>query len=258
MTSFSLRTARRFWSLYVPACLGLLTAGLAPAQTPPPPQTFQIGRVDFPSPLSDIVEQVVTEAFKRAGLQAEFKKMPLLRSITMADEGALDGDLLRIADAVKRFPNLVAVPTPVSMLNLAIYGRDAATANKPRADIAKLKVGLTRGTLALVKHSTGMAVTDTQTISTTFEMLQNNRFDVALMVHIDAELELTKTTPPGIVRRTHYWASEPVYLLLNKKYTTVIPKINAALIDMEKEGFIFKAYQKGIKSINIQALKAAE
>lgn len=83
-------------------------------------QVLQIGRTDFPSPLSDIVERVMTEALQRRGLSAQYIRVPLPRSIAMANDGALDGDLLRIADAAKQFTNLLSVPTPVAMTHVAL------------------------------------------------------------------------------------------------------------------------------------------
>jgi polar amino acid transport system substrate-binding protein len=220
-------------------------------------QVLQVGRTDVPSPLSDIVQRVIAEALQRCGLSAQYNKMPLLRSIAMTNDGALDADLLRIADAAKQYPNLISVPTPVAVTNVALYGRDAKQVNLPRAEIAKLKVGLTRGTLILTKNSEGMTVIDTQTVGTTFEMLKNNRFDIAMMIHIDAELEIAKNYPDGFARRTSYWATEPVYFHLNKKHQALVPKINAALQEMQKEGLISKYFEEGLQKINIKPLKPA-
>jgi polar amino acid transport system substrate-binding protein len=220
-------------------------------------QVLQVGRTEFPSPLSDIVERVMSEALQRRGLSAQFNKMPLLRSIAMTNDGALDADLLRIADAAKQYPNLVSVPTPVAMTHVALYGKDAKLVNLPRAEITNLKIGLTRGTLVLVKHSEGMSVTDTQTLGTTFQMLQNDRFDIAMMIHIDAELEIDKNYPAGFARRANYWASEPVYFHLNKKHLALVPKINSALQEMQKEGLISKYYEEGLQKINVKPLKPA-
>jgi len=232
--------------------LALLGPSLALAQ-----QVLQIGRTEFPSPLSDVVERVVSEALSRRGLSAQFNKMPLLRSINMSNEGALDGELLRIADAAKSFQNLVPVPTPVAMTHVAIYGNDPALVNLPRQELAKLKVGLTRGTLILVKHSEGMSVTDTQTLGTTLAMLKNKRFDIAMMIYVDAELEIAKNNMTGFARRPSYWASEPVYFYLNKKHSALVPTIDSALQEMQKAGLINKYYAEGMRKIGVKDLAPA-
>ena len=218
-------------------------------------QMLQVGRTDLNSPLSDIAQRVVTEALQRCGMSAQFNAMPLQRSIALVNEGALDGDLMRITDAAKQFPNLVSVPTPLAMVYVALYGRDAGQVNLPRADIAKLKVGLPRAILLLVKNSAVMDVTDSQTNFKALDMMLHDRFDIAMMVHIDAELEIAKNNFTGIARRSNYWAAEPLYFFLNKKHQALVPKINAALQEMQAEGLISKYYDEGIRKINVKSLK---
>nr|WP_315186590.1 transporter substrate-binding domain-containing protein [uncultured Albidiferax sp.] len=234
-------------------------AGLAWAVGPvAAQQVLQIGRVEFPSPLSDIAEGVVQEAFKRSGLQPEFKRLPLSRSVAMANEGSLDGELMRISDAVKNFPDLVPVPTPVVMADVAIYSMDEKVAKLPRAEQRKRKVGLTRGTLMLLKHSQGMEIVDTQSISTAFEMLTNGRFDMTMMIFLDAELEIARRGLRGAHRRPHYWASEPLYFYLNKKHAALVPKINAAMLAMQKEGLVQKIYRDKLTELGITPLLPAD
>jgi len=225
---------------------------LVPAQAQ---QLLQVGRTDLDSPLSDVAQRVVTEALRRAGLRAQFNSMPLQRSIALVNDGALDADLMRITDAAKQFPNLLSVPTPVAMVHVALYGRDAKQINLPRADIAKLNVGLPRGILLLVKNSAGMSVSDSQTNYKALDMLRNDRFEIAMLVHIDAELEIAKNNFTGLARRANYWASEPLYFQLNKKHQTLVPKINAALQEMQAEGLIAKYYEEGLQKINVKPLK---
>nr|WP_315227584.1 transporter substrate-binding domain-containing protein [uncultured Albidiferax sp.] len=221
-------------------------------------QMLQIGRVDFPSPLSDIAEAVVREAIKRSGLQAEYKRMPLLRSVAMANEGSLDGELMRIVDVGKNFPDLVLVPTPVVMADVALYSMDEAVAKLPRAEQRKRKVGLTRGTLMLVKHSQGMDVIDTQSISTAFEMLANRRFDMTMLIFLDAEPEIARKGIKDVYRRPHYWASEPLYFYLNKKHAALVPRIDAALVGMQKEGVIKKIFRDKLAELAIAPLLPAD
>lgn len=232
------------------ALIGLLA--LAPAQAQ---QLLQVGRTDLDSTLNDIVERVMNEALQRRGLGAQFNRMPLQRSIALANDGALDADILRIADVARQYPNLISVPTPVAMVNVALYSRDAKKVNLPRAEIAKLNIGLLRGILVLVKNSVGMSVTDTQTNFKAFDMLQHDRFDIAMMVHIDAELEMARSNFTGLARRANYWASEPVYFQLNKKHQALVPVIDSALQEMQKEGLISKYYEDGLRKINVQPLK---
>ncbi|WP_367847053.1 substrate-binding periplasmic protein [Rhodoferax sp. WC2427] len=221
-------------------------------------QVLQIGRTDSPSPLSDIAESVVKEAFKRSGLQCEFQRVPLSRSMILANDGSLDGDVMRIADAAKTYTDVVAVPTPVVWADLAIYSMDEKVANLPRAELRHRKVGLTRTILMLPKYSQGMDVTDAKDVRTAFEMLANGRFEVAMLVYLAAEPELARQSPRKFYRGLHAWATEPLYFHLNKKHATLVPRINAALLGMQKEGLVKKIFLDKLAELGIPPLKPAE
>lgn len=232
------------------ALFGLLL--LLPAQAQ---QVLQVGRTDLESPISDIVGRVMNEALRRRGLTAQYNPMPLPRSLALANDGSLDADLLRIADVAKQFPNLVMVPTSVGVVYVTLYARDAKLLTLPRAEIAKLRIGLPRGIIILVKSSVGMNVTDTQTVFKAFDMLRNDRFDIAMLPHIDAELEMVRHSVTGIALRPSYWSAEPVYFYLNKKHQALVPVIDSALQEMQKEGLINKYYEDGLHKINVKLLK---
>lgn len=73
-------------------------------------ETLKIGRFAetklFPFDLSMVVEQ----AFNRAGYQIEWQDLPGQRSLILANEGIIDGDIGRNQTAVTNLSNLVAVP----------------------------------------------------------------------------------------------------------------------------------------------------
>lgn len=232
------------------AVLGFLLQAPVHAQ-----QVLQVGRTELESPISEIVQRVMNEALRRRGLSAQYNPMPLPRSIALANDGLLDADLLRIADVAKQFPNLVMVPTSVGVVYVTLYARDAKLLTLPRAEIAKLRTGLPHGIIILVKNSAGMNVTDTQTVFKAFDMLRNDRFDIAMLPHIDAELEMVKNAITGISRRPSYWAAEPVYFYVNKKHQALVPVIDSALQEMQKEGLINKYYEEGLQKINVKLLK---
>ncbi|BDT68592.1 hypothetical protein os1_27770 [Comamonadaceae bacterium OS-1] len=221
-------------------------------------QALQIGRTDSLSPLSDIAESVVKEAFKRSGLKCEFQRVPLSRSMILANDGSLDGDVMRIADAAKTYTDVVAVPTPVVWADLAIYSMDEKVANLPRAELRQRKIGLTQTILMLPKYTQGMNVTDTANVRTAFEMLANGRFEVAMLVYLAAEPEIVHQRPRKFYRGPRAWATEPLYFHLNKKHAALVPRINAALLVMQKEGLVKKIFLDKLAELGIPPLKPAE
>ncbi len=201
-------------------------------------QTLTIGRQDIETPLITISAAVVREAFRRSGLTLEWRRASIPQSIELANLGEIDGDLQRIADVVKDFPNLLIVPTPINTVDVGIYGAREDFVRKSRAELRKETVVIQRGIIVLQKVTQGMAVTDTQSPKSAFEMLLNGRVGAAVLPVINTEYDIVDLGVTGIVRWPYLWASEPLYLLLHKRNANLVPRIDAALAAMQREGLI--------------------
>lgn len=244
---------------------GLLLSSLAtwpgraqePAAPPTPPLSLTIGRQLEDSAISDISEQVMKEAFRRAGLLLQFKSLPLPRSIEAANDGDIDGDLMRIADVARLYPDLIAVPTPINRIDVAIYGATDAIRTRTRAEIAGLRIGFPRGIFVLKRYSQGMSATEAQTMAASFEMLANARIDAVMMVYLDIETRLADGRLQGAVAWPKAWASEPAFFYLNRRHAALVPRLDAALVQMKSEGLIDKYYADTLQRLKIRPLEPA-
>ncbi len=219
-------------------------------------QALTIGRVglDFDSPLSDVAEEVIKEASRRSGLEFVFKRLPVLRSAEMANDGETDGDLARIVDVAARYPNLMVVPTQISRFTIAIYASNPEIATKTRKDIEQLRIGTIRGVFTVIKHSQGLTVTDTLGTKSALEMLAAGRFDVAMLDYLDTESYLQKNHVGSVYRWPYAWAVEPMYLLLNKRHAALVPRLNDALQQMKREGLIDRSFENTLRKYGIPPL----
>jgi polar amino acid transport system substrate-binding protein len=252
------RMGRAGWRF---ACCGLLLASAAPmslAQQDAAGPVFKIARVDYVAPSTEIAQRVMHEAFNRLGIVHEFVRLPPLRAINAANDGEADADVVRIADAAKGFPNLMAVPTPICQVDVAVYGRDHSVAELSRGAIEKLGFAVTRGTFVLAKYSRGLRSMETQTNRATAEVLMSDRVDAAMLIYLDAEVELRKLYPERFVPWPYFWASEPQYFLINKKHAALVPKLDAVLRQMDKEGLIRKSYLEGFRQAGVIPLLPAD
>ncbi|CAN5146363.1 hypothetical protein BH11PSE9_BH11PSE9_18580 [soil metagenome] len=239
-----------------PACAEVPTAATAP------PVTLTIGRQQDDAPLAEVSVAVLTEAFRRAGMGVVFRRLTLPRSIDMANSGEVDGDLHRIAFVVEQYPNVMVVPTPINRVDVAVYGLSAALAGMSRAEVKRLPVTIQRGIFVLQKYSSGMQVSDTFTADSAFEMLLNGHTDLVMLPYADAELRLARKNGgsavapyAGIVRWPFLWASEPLYLVLNRRHSALVPRLDDALREMQKEGFIQREYREILQARNIPLLE---
>lgn len=222
------------------------------------PQPIRIGRTDYVSPISEIEERVLGEAFKRLGQPVQFVKLPLLRLIEMANAGDIDGDIGRIPEVAQRFPNLLMLPTPICQVDVAVYGKARDFAERTRSDIMGLNTGIVRGVFVLSKHSKGMKVTEAQNFEAITQMLDSQRIEAAMVVFLDTEVLLQAPGAPSLVRWPYLWASEPLHCLLHKSHAALVPRLENVLAQMAKEGLIRRYYADELRRIGVTPLRAID
>ena len=184
------------------ALAGTFAQTSAPASAAMP--TLTLGRseqVGPRTPMAEVGVRLVGELGRRAGVAFDFKPLPATRSLEAANAGEIDGNVGRTIDVLRRYPNLMAVPTPLGRLTMAIYGQTPDIATKSRAEIARMRVGVMRGVLTALKHSQGMQVNESTSFDSAFEMLASGHVDALLLEHVSAESYL-KAHPN---RRVHLW-----------------------------------------------------
>ncbi len=62
--------------------------------------------------MSLICEDILREAYKRIGYNLQVKKYPASRAIYYSSQGAVDGELSRIAGLSKKYPELIQIKVP--------------------------------------------------------------------------------------------------------------------------------------------------
>ena len=244
-----LRRALVAAALAVPAVAGL-------AQVKPP--AIRIGRTDYTSILVDIEERILNDAFKRIGVAFDFVRLPLLRLIEMANDGAVDADIGRIPEVAQRFPNLVMVPTPNCNSEVAVYGAMPDFATVTRSAIKGMRIGIVRGVFILDKYTQGMNLVVVQDFAALMNMLMERRIDAAVAIYLDTELQLRKKVIPGLVRWPYLWAAEPLHCLVHKRHAELVPRLDAALAQMTKAGLTRRYYLEGLRSIGAAPLRPQE
>lgn len=235
----------------VTALAGLLMSVTALADA------LQLAINDKFSAMAEVFERVGFEAARRAGLTLRIQPRPLARGSIEANEGLLDGELARIADIPRQFPNLTAVPVAVAWSHGAVYGRPADIAGKSREDLKKLRIGTTRGNTMLEKSTAGLDVRSAANIEAVFDMLRARQVDVAVVLHPSAEAVLAQQGSHEFAAWPAYWVSEPLYIILNKKHAAEAERLRTALVAMEKEGFIDKAFVARMKQLGVPGLLPA-
>ena len=239
---FSVRMFALLWAMQ---CLALPTWA----------QKLEIGRNSQASPLADTAERVMQVAGQRAGISIAVRKVPLNRSIGLANDGELDGVVYRIAEITQQYPNLVKVPTPIGWNAIAIYGNSKDLETKTLEQIQRMRIGTFKGSTLLQKYTESLNVREAVNARAVFQLLRTKEVDVAVVTHFEAEAALADEDIKDIVRWPYYWAKEPVFFILHKKNIRFVEPLNNALLAMGKEGLIEKIMNEELKKNNIIPLK---
>jgi polar amino acid transport system substrate-binding protein len=184
---------------------------------------------------------IVSEAFRRAGLNLKLVKLPAERALMNANSGIEDGDLSRIAGLEKSYPNLVRVPEKILDMHFVAFTRNPKPAEASWVALDPYPVGYIKGWKIFEQNL--LATTQSLTADDPgqlFAMLDKNRIDVALydrwmgyalakQMHI-ANLRVVE--PPLAVRE--------MFVYLHQRHADKIPAIATALRAIKAEGMYTK------------------
>ena len=188
---------------------------------------------------------VIGEAFRRAGLRFKIIRLSGERSLKNSNDGIEDGELARIGGMEKMYPNLIPVPGKVADANFVAFTRNAKLNNADWDTLVPLSVGHLRGWKVFERNiKSGTQVTLVDTPEQLLTMLDKDRVDVALYER-SAGLALAKKLG---IKNLHVvdppFFELPLFMYLNKKHADKVPKIASALNDLKAEGFYERACLK--------------
>lgn len=190
------------------------------------------------SALSRLSERVLTEAYGKLGLTLRVEIFPQQRSLFASNEGLVDGELHRIEGIEKMYPNLVRVPVVINLSDTVAVSRNPCIRIRNWESLRPYRIGFVRGTIIMETNTRGMKVTRITEYDNVFPTLLANHVDVVLLPRLDAMVRMTQ--PPA--DRLHILEPPlhvtPLYHYLNKRHQALLPRLQAALTDMESSGRI--------------------
>jgi len=206
-----------------------------------------ISAAPYTTPRGDgFADLVVTEAFRRAGLQLRLEKLPAARALRLADAGLEDGELARAAGIEKFYPNLVRVPEKLGVWVLAAFSKNAAIPGEFPAMRSHV-VGLIRGWKGFEDEMTGaprvVAAEDAEQL---FRLLALDRIEVALFARDVGSAMIQRKALHGIHLLQPTLGQRDVYIYLHKRHAADAPRIADALRALKAEGYYQRLYNEKI------------
>jgi polar amino acid transport system substrate-binding protein len=217
--SFSLKTY-----LLIPAiCLFLAWMTLLFAVSPSlgQAQTVNLGLAQGEA-VQDVAAELLTEIYKRAGLKLKIEPLPPARLTLMVLNNQIDGEVARVGPYFEKKPSLFKVePTYYSLETTAFAKSDRAIVINSKNDLKKYRVGIIRGVIHAEIATEGVPkLVVTNSVEQLFKMLDIDRIDVAVDVHINGL---------DVIRQMNLKGIQPVADLAKRDFFNVLTSSNADL-----------------------------
>jgi polar amino acid transport system substrate-binding protein len=216
-----------------PALLACL-AGLARASEAP--LRFATDANDH-SGLSPAARALLTRALQSLGREVRFEPLPLRRSLSLTEQGLLDGETMRIRAVVDEHPSLLLVPQPLVSMEVIGYVRRGEAGPAELGALVNWRVGIPRGVVALEKLLAHVPrrveVTTRQDL---LRLLRLGAIDLALFASTAGEPDIDATLTEGLARLPAALHATPLYALLHERHRGLLPALTRALQQMEASG----------------------
>lgn len=192
----------------------------------------------------DISQKIIEIAYQRIGIQVSIIKYPGLRALLHSNNGDTDGELHRVANINKKYPNLIIVPVQINVLDGMVYTKDTDFPVKGWDSLKPYRIGIRRGVLFSVKGTSGMNTFMSDAYQDLFKVLNKQRIDIIIAGRVTGLKTIQDLNLNGIRAMEPPIESYPIYHYLHKKNRHIIPEITKVLQEMEKEGLIQKIRQE--------------
>ncbi len=207
------------------------------------------------TPIHLLVRDRVKQAYKKAGLKVKFIPLPHNRSLLNANEGIVDGDVGRIPLIEKKLTNLRRINVKVMNFNGSAFTIDPKITLYNKNQLSNFRVGAVLGVYWSELEMAGLKSIRAPNVKSLFEMLLQGRVDLVLATETSAESVINELGSRAVkIRKLNPVVfSSPFYHYVNKKNADIIPRLEQALNEINKEGvFIFYT---GIQSPLFDILK---
>ncbi len=198
------------------------------------------------------VEIILREAYGRIGTNINVFYFPARRSLKMADDGSLDGELQRVDGLDKTYLNLVKVPIKVGAFRGMAFTTGLSIPINGWQSLKNYKVGIVRGVAFVEKGTRNMKPISAGNIENLFAMLKGGRFDVAVVSQQSGECAIKRGKLDGVTMLPTPIEEYPLFHYLHVKHKDLVPLIADQLRQLNDEGRINEIWSSHLKSLVCQ------
>lgn len=191
------------------------------------------------SPIRDILEARIKEAFHRMGLEAELTPtLSSQRAIMLANQDG-DGDAARVANIKEIAPqntgNLLKVREPIVTMALTVYTKNLDFPVEGWHSLVGYHNGARVGAKILEKNIPGQRsfVPSTEQL---VRLLDSGRIDTMVEWNLIADTAIKDAGITGIKKLSPALTYEPFFLYLHKRHEALLPRLTQVLAQMKEDG----------------------
>jgi polar amino acid transport system substrate-binding protein len=202
---------------------------------------FSIGK-------QSLSEKVLEQAYKRLNIKMNIVYFPAARTLWLANNGTVDGEVARLAGVEKTYSNLLRVNVPVAIISMSVYTKARTNFTvQGWQSLTPYRIAYLRGIKVIENKLQGLSAEGVTSHEQALMMLEHDRVDVVIADANQAFMILP--TYPDIKMLTPPVYSFPVYHYLNKKHADLVPKLEAVLQQMTDDKTIERITSESVSGV---------
>lgn len=210
---------------YLVLALLLSTASAADSSLP---SSYQFASIEYLLE-QEVAREVIPQIYQGLGINVDVLPLPANRAQYVAVSGQVDGEVMRIWRYGEDNPTMLRVPTPYYYVETMAFVRaDSGIVIREPKELEPYRVVKIRG----IKHTSNITaglprVRDVDSTKMMFELLQNNKADVALTNHLDGQIMMKRYHFDNITSMSTHLGHLVLYHYLHPKHARLLPVIDA-------------------------------
>ena len=176
--------------------------------------------------ISDPAKGVLRKAYASLGYNLQVRQ---LTSLSHANAGMVDGDLMRIDGVTRSFKNLIQIPIPLSLVHIVAYSRDPGIRVRGWSSLFPYRIGILDGILITDQQTRGMVRRTARSIDQLGQWLAGDEIDIAVLPReaewfgADTQATYGVRELPGVLESIF------LYHYLNKEHKHLVPELTREL-----------------------------
>ncbi len=188
------------------------------------------------APLTDIGEQILSEAYQRIGIQIVVERFPVERSLIQSNYGKVDGELLRIAGIEKKYTNLIMIPVSYVNFQGVVFSKKFDFPVKGWSSLKPYKIGILIGSKFAEAGTKGMRTMAVIRYEQLVMLLDMGRIDIFVESRLNGLKAFRQAKMKDFLILEPPLVELPLFHYVHKKHQALVPSITVSFKKMQEEG----------------------